>query len=278
MCTVSVLPLLDPSGVLAGVRIVSNRDELRTRAPSSPPSWRRVRFDPARPTAGGMSGERETRAIWPMDIEAGGTWIGASRDGLVLSLLNLNLPGTPAGAGRVSRGLIIPSLIGAPDVADAIAALDAMPLPDFDPFRLVAIGAHASERTPRVAEASWDGRRLRLSWHALAPMCFASSGLGDHLVTPRIALFESMVIERGATPALQDEFHGHRWPDRPEISVLMSRGDARTVSITSVEVAGGTSASRPPAMSYTPIEASDAHTSVGANAPWHKGPGERRSP
>jgi len=255
MCTLSVLPLLDSAGTLAGVRVVSNRDELRSRAPSSAPSWRRVRFDPNRPNPAALGAGEATRAIWPMDIEAGGTWIAASRRGLVLSLLNLNLPDARSRGGRVSRGLIIPSLIGAPSVADAIEAMHRMTLADFDPFRLVAVGVHTSDRTPRVAEGAWDGQRLHLSWHALAPMCFASSGLGDHLVTPRIALFESMVIEPGPTPARQDEFHRHRWPDRPEISVLMGRAEARTVSITCVESRIGTEGPTEPVMQYAPVPA-----------------------
>jgi hypothetical protein len=248
MCTLSILPLLDRDGV----RIVSNRDELRTRAPASPPSWRRARFDPSNPNPAPHSSFESTRAIWPMDIEAGGTWIAASERGLALSLLNLNPP-HGSGTGRVSRGLVIPSLIAAPGVGEAIDALDRMRLAEFAPFRLVAVGVRTSERTPRVAEAAWDGRRLHVSWHALAPMCFASSGLGDDRVTPRLALYESMVIDAMPAPAHQDEFHRHRWPEHPEISVLMSRGDARTVSITTVELP--LRGSERATMQYEPIDA-----------------------
>jgi hypothetical protein len=187
-----------------------------------------------------------------MDGEASGTWIAASEQGLVLSLLNLNLP-QRSSIGPVSRGLIIPSLIAASNVTEAMDALRRMRLLNFAPFRLVAIGVRMSEHAPRVAVAAWDGFRLNISWHALAPMCFASSGLGDHRITPRIALFESMVMEAAPTPAHQDEFHRHSWHDRPEISVLMSRDDARTVSITTVEMSLRANAN--PTMHYMPIDA-----------------------
>ena len=48
-----------------------------------------------------------------------------------------------------------------------------------------------------------------------------------------------MVVALAATEAQverQQAFHAHRWPDRPEVSVLMTRRDARTVSRTAIEV------------------------------------------
>ncbi len=66
---------------------------------------------------------------------------------------------------------------------------------------------------------------------------FTSSGLGDHLVAePRTRLFESLLDGGRLTPAGQERFHRHRWDDAPQLSVCMSRHDARTVSYTTVEV------------------------------------------
>ncbi len=39
-----------------------------------------------------------------------------------------------------------------------------------------------------------------------------------------------------ATPERQDALHRHRWPDRAHLSICMSRPEARTVSITCVEI------------------------------------------
>ncbi|MCZ7633681.1 MAG: NRDE family protein [Phycisphaerales bacterium] len=220
MCTVSVIPL--PS---AGFRLVTNRDESRRRAAADPPEWR---GPPALPV----------RALWPTDTHAGGTWVAAAETGLALALLNVNAPGgesAPPRAGRRSRGLLIPSLIDALTADEAADRLAAADLARFDPFRLVAVQPDA-RGVPRSLDAVWDGERLHLTAHGQAAVCFASSGLGDAVVLPRLPLFEELVVAPGPTPEAQDAFHAHRWPHRPEISVLMSRDAARTVSVTAVEV------------------------------------------
>jgi hypothetical protein len=67
-----------------------------------------------------------------------------------------------------------------------------------------------------------------------APVCWASSGLGDSVVADRLPLFASMV-EGTPTAAAQDAYHRHAWAGRGAASVWMSRADARTVSVTVVE-------------------------------------------
>jgi hypothetical protein len=100
----------------------------------------------------------------------------------------------------------------------------------------VDAGEPGGSGSPAIIEARWDSQRLSTNWHDGSPVAFVSSGLGDALVEPRLALFEEMVVRTGATAAAQDEFHAHRWPDRPQVSVMMTRADARTVSVCRVEV------------------------------------------
>lgn len=215
MCTVSLIAQASD-----GYRIVCNRDESRTRPPAAAPRWH--------PIDGGTG-----RALWPMDMEAGGTWIAASERGLSLCLLNLNAGHIPdAGLPRQSRGLLLPELIGLESVEHAAERWLSRDLKGFAPCRMVGIDLE----DPRILEASWDGRTSRVSWHSGVPACFVSSGLGDHLVAPRLSLFEHMVVRAGATPESQDAFHRHVWPDRPHLSVMMSRAAARTVSVTTLEV------------------------------------------
>ena len=73
MCTVTIIPVDQ-----GGFRLVSNRDELRTRPHAQPPSLQR--------TPGGGEG------LWPVDAGAGGTWIAATRAGLALTLLRTIWP------------------------------------------------------------------------------------------------------------------------------------------------------------------------------------------
>lgn len=224
MCTLSIIAR--PGG---GFRGVCNRDESRERTASLPPAWRTL--------------DSDIRAIWPTDAAAGGTWIAAAESGILLSLLNYNpAPAvgptacSPASKGLVSRGLIIPELIRHESVEEIASALQAMELSDFAAFRLVA--AELSDGEPQATEFRWDRRLLERFVHEPGPVCFASSGLGDERVLPRLQLFEQMMGSI-PTPAAQDRFHAHQWADQPEISVLMSREDARTVSVTRVEVGPG---------------------------------------
>lgn len=178
--------------------------------------------------------------------KAGGTWLACAEDGLVLTLLNYNprhAHPEPRFPPRQSRGLIIPGLIGLGQTAEVARALQQMDFSLFPGFRLVGIDAPAQAHGayPSILEATWTGRELTLARHPPGPACFASSGLGDHRVSPRLELFQRIVVDFSATAEMQDAFHRHTWPAQPEISVMMSREDARTVSVSTVEVtrAGG---------------------------------------
>lgn len=214
MCTVTIIPTSD-----GGIRLVSNRDEQRSRPVAMPPERRVLR-------AGIV-------AAWPTDPAGGGTWIAASSRGLCLSLLNVNLERLPEPTeGMLSRGTIIPTLIDSITPGAVLERLERSALDRFMPFRLVA--ADATE----VAEFRWDGGSFKAEAAELMPRCFVSSGLGDELVEPRLDLWRAWIAEHGVSPEAQDAFHEHRWDDRPEISVNMERDDARTVSV-STAVADG---------------------------------------
>lgn len=236
MCTVTII-----RGSLGGVRVVTSRDESPRRAAAEPPTWHTLR-------SGG-------RAMWPVDPTGGGTWIAAADHGLCLAILNCNprvRPTLPPRDDLASRGSIIPALIERDGSEAAMEALGAMDLRRFGPFRLIAIDALHEDLG--IIEARWDYESLAMVRHACAPLCFASSGLGDHLVEPRLDLFERMVVSAGATDASQDAFHAHRWPDRPEISVLMRRAEARTVSICAMSIGKHTNGSVRIDVTYTPVE------------------------
>jgi uncharacterized protein with NRDE domain len=231
MCTLSIIRVSAPEspGTTLGFRVVASRDEERDRPAALAPRWRPL--DQLQ-----WGGEGATRAIWPTDPRGGGTWIGAGDSGLVLCLLNVNLePPAALPANLTSRGVVIPRLIGFRNAARAMERLESLELDRFAPFRLVA--ADISDNALRIIEARWDRDDLQFTTHGSAPVCFVSSGLGDSKALPRLPLFESVVPRTDATPEAQDEFHAHRWPDRPEVSVLMSRAEARTVSVTTVDVA-----------------------------------------
>jgi hypothetical protein len=223
MCTVTVLPhaLLssDASHDELLLRVVCNRDELLTRAPALPPTlW--------------AAGPR--RAVMPIDPHSGGTWIAANDAGLVFVLLNAH-DGTSASAGEISRGTIIPTLVGCATVSRAVAQAQKIRTDRFAPFELLIIDRY------RVVECRPDGDRM---YHRRSNLRSAilrtSSGLGDAVVAgPRRTLFQSTVTGARNARAAQDHYHRHQWPGREAISVKMRRHDAATVSRTVVEVREG---------------------------------------
>ena len=208
MCTVSIVPRDD------GFRLVSNRDERRSRPPAVPPRWR---------TVGGVT------VAYPLDPQGGGTWLAASAHGLVVALINRgpSLPDRPR-----SRGEIPLMLIGTESLAAAHRGLARVDPAAYSGFLVIAVW-----RDQLLVGAS-DGDCLSTAGCRLArPVVFTSSSLGDaDAEQARLPLFRSMVVSSGAGLAGQWAFHDHQWADRPEISVKMRRPDACTVSRTRIDV------------------------------------------
>ena len=233
MCTVTALPrsvlAQDPSSDRLVLRIVCNRDELLSRQPALPPTqW--------------AAGTR--RAVMPIDPESGGTWIAANDAGLAFVLLNAN-PGVPRDVGEVSRGMIIPALVGCATISRAVAQAQQVQAHQFAPFRLLILDRYE-------AVDCWpDGERIRHRRSYLrSAILRTSSGLGDAIVTgPRRTLFRRTVSGAADARRAQDEFHRHHWPGREAVSVNMRRHDAATVSRTVVEVREGSVR-----LFYQPIE------------------------
>lgn len=220
MCTVTVLPraLLSchASEDQLLLRVVCNRDELTTRAPALPPtSW----------TAG------PRRVLMPIDPLSGGTWIAANDAGLVFVLLDAN-DGASASAGVVSRGAIIPTLVGCGTISCALAQAQLIRADRFAPFTLLIIDGHEFlDCRPRADRIHYRRSSLR------GAILRTSSGLGDGVVEgPRRALFRRTVAKARAARAAQDQYHRHQWPGREAISVNMRRDNAATVSRTVIEV------------------------------------------
>jgi hypothetical protein len=196
------------------LRLACNRDEQRSRPVAVPPGFHRA---------------GRGQAIWPTDPAGGGTWVAVNDAGLALALLNVNR-GRIDAAPRLSRGSIIPSLAGCGTLDSALRCAANLCPADYSPFRLLLLGGG------KRAEVVSDGLRLRVVPGApiAGPLLFTSSGLGDDLVQgPRSELFrETLASSPGAEQ--QDAFHRSSWAERPHLSVCMRRGDARTVSYTTV--------------------------------------------
>ncbi len=219
MCTVTVLKT-DVRGAPI-TRMLVNRDESRHRPDAYGPILREVNGVPV---------------LMPIDPQSDGTWVAINGFGLMLTLLNYNPTNRDRGfpRGPRSRGEIIPLLADAPDVAAATKRAAALDGAAYAPFRLAVVDGETA------LIAIGDAGRMRIEVAPLGrTLVLASSGLGDELVEgPRGALFAEMFppTRPPADPiATQDAYHRHLWPDRPHLSVWMSRAEAWTTGLTVAE-------------------------------------------
>ena len=212
MCTVSIV---EHAGRL---RMISNRDERLDRAIAREP----------RVVALGRR-----LAAMPHDPTAGGSWIGVNDCGLVAGVLNrYPMVRRDAGSQWTTRGSLVPMALACASIDDVLMSLRAMDASQFQPFRLVL--AQGNE----LALIVGDSRELACATSTLGePYMFTASSLGDFFVDgPRRRLFDWLVGDPAAPLRGQALFHRHQWVDKREISVVMERGDAATVSRTTVEV------------------------------------------
>jgi hypothetical protein len=214
MCTVSIIPFGD-----AGFRLIGNRDERRSRPIAASPAIHR-------------SGRHDS--IFPTDPLGGGTWIGVNTAGLAIATLNrYDEPALEQPVSLLSRGSLATRALGYGRLEDVIRFATSLSPQQFAPFRLVAA------RRTEVALVSSDGRAVDVERRPLSiPLMFTSSSLGDaRVLAVRQELFQQLVGRRPERwLAGQSRFHNHRWSDCPELSVIMDRPEAATMSRSTIDV------------------------------------------
>jgi hypothetical protein len=211
MCTLTFLPTAD--GYLAGM----NRDELRTRPVARPPQVRK-------------SGETET--LYPSE-PAGGTWIACNQRGVLLALLNWNDldPGHIRMKAK-TRGFVIPTLIGAQNLAAVDSTFERVSLGGVLPFRL--FGFFPGETS--AALWCWDGTRKDQQALPWSRGHWFSSSLSDQAAEKQRGFAcEAAASESGfGTPESLRILHASHIPAAGPFSVCVHRPDAATVSYTEV--------------------------------------------
>ena len=188
-----------------------NRDERKTRPGALPPRRRKT---------GALI------SLYPRE-KSGGTWVGVNEAGLVLALINWYAkPQQDAGQ---SRGTVIPALLAADDLKEISAALTKLPLPQLNPFRLIAILA----RERKIREWRWDGKTLTSKCFAWERRHWFSSGYDEALVNRRR---KPLVRDMVETPAAIRKLHRSHEPERGPFCICMHRDVAETVSFTEIAV------------------------------------------
>jgi hypothetical protein len=223
VCTVSLLraPWIGEESQSGGselplFRVVANRDEQRSRPSALPP--RRTHHE-------GID------VVAPVDPLGGGTWIAASSTGLVFALLNEYGAVPSTDRGLRSRGLVIPALFGSESLGAVRERASSLDPKSFQPFRLLAADRHHLVELISDGQTFTFGARDSTSLRVLR-----CSSLVDQQRARacRTALFDHLVT--GPSRWAQDTFHQAAWPGDEALGVRMSRDDACTVSVTTVEV------------------------------------------
>lgn len=212
MCTVTLTP------TDRGFWMVSNRDERVSRPAAEPP---------ARVSPEGIE------ALYPVDPEGGGTWIGANAAGLAATLLNYHPALGVEPAQPTSRGQVVTRALRFPGVDEALADLHATDIARFKPFTLVLC-----DRSLRARSLCWTGEEV-IELDAPLPGLFVSSGFDQ---TGAEIQRSEVYAERQATGALTTldsllAFHRDARHSDGAVNVLMDKGFVRTVSITALHVA-----------------------------------------
>jgi hypothetical protein len=214
MCTVSFLP------TRAGFMLAMNRDERNSRPRGLAP--RR-----------GKAGPRDT--LHPSE-PGGGTWIGVNDAGLTLALINWYSKPQRDRALCLSRGMVIPRLLAADDLAGVGDLLAQMSLPRINPFRLIV----ASMTDRAVREWRWDGVALQSRRHGWTRRHWFSSGHDEAMANRKRAGVVRIAAGNASalTPAWLRRLHRSHRPERDAFSVCMHREDAETVSYTEILATG----------------------------------------
>ena len=170
--------------------------------------------------------------LCPIDGDAGGTWLWVNEYGLITRLLNYYIQDPLGLVNPVSRGLLLKSLADRRNLSGVERKLEASDLGNYKPFMIFSI--IGIERGLYI----WDGRNLEVRRKAEFTAPLSSSGfLPDDVIPYRKNLFSTQVEPDVPDIAVSlEKYHCSHDPAKPAHSVLMSRPDARTVSLSQVMV------------------------------------------
>ncbi len=210
MCTVSFIYKGNAAFVLT-----SNRDESPVR-------------DTDKPSVYDIS---DTKMVFPKDVIAGGTWIGASDKKRVVCLLNggftqhKRLP-----EYRHSRGVVVKDFLAATNIVEKVQTYN---LDLIEPFTIVIVDWN---ETLQLFELVWDGTKKHFQKLSLTSHIWSSSTLyTEKMKEMRRDWFSKFQLEKTVNANSVLNFHKTAGIGDPNVDVMMDRGIVQTISITQIE-------------------------------------------
>ena len=188
-----------------------NRDEKRVRpAERAPYQW------------------QDTKIFAPQDAKAGGTWIGMNDQGQVACLLNGYRQDDEIRTSK-TRGEIIPAALSH---HNPLQYLEQLETKEYASFHLVLIDGN------QTSLHSWDGQSYvnevlpKQEWYFLT----SSSWQQDEVKSKRKNIYEEWLARGAVFSGALPQIHTQHTDEAPAHSILMSRDDACTKSVTQFEV------------------------------------------
>lgn len=203
-----------------GYTLFFNRDESRQRQPGLPPEA---------VTSNGIP------CLCPRDPEGGGTWLLVNQHGLTLGLLNYYeaevdyRPAQPKSRGRLPLACAACASLEA--VKSHFRTLD---LAAYPPFHFLAL-----DRQVQALLLTWNGRGKQWSRPAGEDLPLSTSSFETGAVLrARRDWYHKCIKKFPTVPESLEYFHTSNQPKPDTHAVLMTRDNARTVSVTRVDVNG----------------------------------------
>ena len=213
MCTVTFIPTSENDFILT-----SNRDE----------SPKRRTLMPDYHIIDGR------KLLYPMDANAGGTWIGISDRKRLVCVLNGAFKKHKRNPPyRESRGNIAKTLLV---VNSASETIDSMDCSGIEPFTMIIVDW---KQGLNLMEFVWDGTNKHVAHRPNAPRLWSSSTLYDEqMKAQRQHWFSELRAEKTLTADVLLEFHEKKESGNPDLGLVMNRGYVQTTSITQVQRLG----------------------------------------
>ena len=211
MCTLTILRKADRT------LVTMNRDEQKSRLVEKEPyEW------------------PDQEVFGPQDTKALGTWCGINKNSRVACLLNGYQKKDQNREFSQSRGQLVPHILAAENVAEAMAAISC---DDYPSFNLVVL------EKGEIQCLSWDGQNVKQEISSFEDAFFITSSGYEPSIVQKARHDDFLQWKKKGRQFIDDlpQIHISRNNEDAAYNVLMDRHDACTKSITQYDIGGETS-------------------------------------